>query len=156
MCWVQSQSMVARAYSISKTQCPSTTVIIKPFSGGGVRRTRKLSSTLQRTQLTSPKSPSSAVSLPACHAVTETLLIAFIQRCSPLLSRLTALACDSTWVNSFFIAPFLTIHRSGVLTALVWLVPHESAAVSAPSVYNHTTMHHITSCKATYVRCMRV
>ena len=29
------------------------------------------------------------------------LLIAFIQRYSPLSSRLTALACDSTWVNSF-------------------------------------------------------
>ena len=29
------------------------------------------------------------------------LLIAFIQRYSPLSSRLTALACDSTWVTSF-------------------------------------------------------
>ena len=29
------------------------------------------------------------------------LLIAFIWRYSPLSSRLTALACDSTWVNSF-------------------------------------------------------
>ena len=30
-----------------------------------------------------------------------------------------------------FIARFLNIHRSGVLTALAWLVPHETAAVSA-------------------------
>ena len=30
---------------------------------------------------------------------------------------------------------FLNIHRSGVLTALAWLVPHETAAVSARSVY---------------------
>ena len=30
------------------------------------------------------------------------LLIAFIQRYSPLSSRLTALPCDSTWASSFF------------------------------------------------------
>ena len=30
---------------------------------------------------------------------------------------------------------FLNIHRSGVLTALAWLVPHETAAISARSVY---------------------
>ena len=34
-----------------------------------------------------------------------------------------------------FHSAFLNIHRSGVLTALAWLVPHESAAVSARSVY---------------------
>ena len=41
------------------------------------------------------------------------------------------LACYST---------FLNIHRSGVLTALAWLVPHETAAVSAQVLctpYNH-------------------
>ena len=70
------------------------------------------------------------------------LLIAFIYRYSPLSSRLIALACDSAWVNSFLYSAFLNIHRSGVLTALAWLVPHETAA--------------ITSCKATYVRWMRV
>ena len=47
--------------------------------------------------------------------------------CSPLSGRLTARACDSAWVNSFF--AFLNIHRSGVLSALAWLVPHETAAV---------------------------
>ena len=30
---------------------------------------------------------------------------------------------------------FLNIHRSGVLTALAWLVPHETAAISVHSVY---------------------
>ena len=30
-------------------------------------------------------------------------------------------------------------HRSGILTALVWLMPHETAAISACSVY---TIHH--------------
>ena len=34
-----------------------------------------------------------------------------------------------------FYSAFLNIHRSGVLTALAWLVPHETAAVSARSLY---------------------
>ena len=34
-----------------------------------------------------------------------------------------------------FYSTFLNIHRSGVLTALTWLVPRETAAVSAHSVY---------------------
>ena len=56
-----------------------------------------------------------------------------------------------------FYSAFSNIHRSGVLTALTWLVPHETAAVSVRSVYTIIiTMHHVTSCKATYVRCMRV
>ena len=39
------------------------------------------------------------------------------------------------WIASFFYSAFLNIHRSGVLTTLAWLVPHESAAVLARSVY---------------------
>ena len=63
------------------------------------------------------------------------LLIAFIQRYSPLSSRLTELtAWDSTRVTNFYSA-FLNIHRNGVLSALAWLVPRETAAVSARSVY---------------------
>ena len=62
-------------------------------------------------------------------------LLAFIQRYSPLSSRLTALACESTWVTCLFYSAFFNIHWSGVLTALAWLMPHESAAVSARSVY---------------------
>ena len=34
-----------------------------------------------------------------------------------------------------FYSAFLNIHRSGVLIALAWLVPHETAAISARSVY---------------------
>ena len=34
-----------------------------------------------------------------------------------------------------FYNAFLNIHRSCVLTALAWLVPHETAAISARSVY---------------------
>ena len=35
---------------------------------------------------------------------------------------------DWLFIARFF---FFIIHRSGVLTALAWLVPHETAAVSA-------------------------
>ena len=62
--------------------------------------------------------------------LTPWLMIIYIALFSALLSRLTALACGSTWVTSF-IARFLNIHWSGVLTALAWLVLHETAAVSA-------------------------
>ena len=71
------------------------------------------------------------------------LMIAYIALFSAFLSGLTALACSSTWVTSF-IARFLIIHRSGVLTALAWLVPHEAAAVSAQVLctpYNHAPCH---------------
>ena len=67
-------------------------------------------------------------------------MITYIALFSALLSRLTALACGSAWVNSF-IARFFNIHRSGVLTALAWLVPHETAAVSAQvlcALYNQS------------------
>ena len=74
-------------------------------------------------------------------------MIAYIALFSALLSRLTALACSSTWVTSF-IARFLNIHRSGVLTALAWLVLHETAAVSAQVLctpYNHAPCHFMQS-----------
>ena len=76
------------------------------------------------------------------------LMIACIALFSALLSRLTALTCDSTWVTSFFIARFLNIHRSGVLTTLAWLVPHETAAVSAQVLctpYSHALCHFMQS-----------
>ena len=64
---------------------------------------------------------------------------AFIQDYSPLSSRLTELVYDST--RLVFYNAFLNIHRSGVLTALTWLVPRETAAASARSVYNHAPCH---------------
>ena len=78
------------------------------------------------------------------------LMIAYIALFSALLSRLTALACGSTWVTSF-IALFcfcFEYHRSGVLTALAWLVPNETAAVSAQVLctpYNHAPCHFLQS-----------
>ena len=47
---------------------------------------------------------------------------------------------------AFFYSAFFNIHWSGVLTVLAWLVPHESAAVSARSVYT------IQPCTSSYWR----
>ena len=79
--------------------------------------------------------------------VIDWLMVTYIALFSAFLSRLTALACGSTWVTSF-IAHFFNIHRSGVLTALAWLVPHETAAVSAQVLctpYNHAPCHFMQS-----------
>ena len=49
---------------------------------------------------------------------------------------------------SVFIFLFFNIHRSGVLTALAWLVPLETAAVSAQVLctpYNHAPCHFLQS-----------
>ena len=85
-------------------------------------------------------------------------MITYIALFSALLSRLTVLACDSTWVTSF-IARFLNIHRSGVLTALAWLVPHETAAVSAQVLcapYNHAPCHFMQSHICKVYACLAV
>ena len=74
-------------------------------------------------------------------------MIAYIALFFALLRRLTALTWGSTWVTSF-IAHFFNIHRSDVLTALAWLVPHETAAVSVQILctpYNHAPCHFMQS-----------
>ena len=58
------------------------------------------------------------------------------------------------WLASH--SAFLNLHRSGVLTALAWLVPRETDAVSAQVLctpYNHAPCHFM---KAAYVKSMRV
>ena len=73
-------------------------------------------------------------------------MIAYIALFSTLLSRHTALACGAAWVTSF--SQLLNIHRSGVLTTLAWLVPHETAAVLAQVLctpYNHAPCHFMQS-----------
>ena len=87
------------------------------------------------------------------------LMITYIALFSALLSRLTALAYGSTCVTSFLIARFLNIHRSGVLTALAWLVPHETAAVSAQVLctpYNHAPCHFMQSHIRKVYACLAV
>ena len=91
-------------------------------------------------------------------------MIAYTALFSTLLSRLTALACGSTRVTSFsysafFFFFFLNIHRSGVLTALAWLVPHETAAVSAQVLctpYNHALCHFMQSHIRRVYACLAV
>ena len=90
-------------------------------------------------------------------------MIAYIALFSALLSRLTALACGSTWVTTFYSAFFffffLNIHRSGVLTALAWLVTHETAAVSAQVLctpYNHAPSHFMHSHIRKVYACLAV
>ena len=63
------------------------------------------------------------------------MLVAFIQRYSVLSSRLTALAYVilHEWLALY--SAFYNIHQSGILIALAWLVPHETAAVLAHSVH---------------------
>ena len=71
-------------------------------------------------------------------------MIAYIVLFSAVLSRLTALACGSTWVTSFVAHFFWNIHWSGIPTALAWLVPHETAAISGQVLYtpyNHAPCH---------------
>ena len=85
-------------------------------------------------------------------------MIAYIALFSALLSRLTALACGSAWVNSFIVR-FLNIHQSGVLTALAWLVPHETAAVLAQVLctpYNHAPCHFMQSHLSKVYACLAV
>ena len=87
------------------------------------------------------------------------LMIAYIALFSALLSRLTALACGSTWVTSFVALFFFFFWIS---TEVVYLQCwhgwcHMKLQPSRrKSCVHHTTMHHVTSSKATYVRCMRV
>ena len=57
---------------------------------------------------------------------------------SAILRSLEQTHCAHVWFymsDWLFIVRFLNIHRSGVLTALAWLGPHETAAICASSVY---------------------
>ena len=82
------------------------------------------------------------------------LVIAYITLFSALLSRLTALACGSTWVTSFIVLfvfeypPKWCTYNAGMAGA-TWNCSH----LGTSPVY---TIQPCTMCKATYVRCMRV
>ena len=68
------------------------------------------------------------------------------------------LACDFTWVTAFYRAS-LNIHQSGVLTVLAWLVPHETAAISAQVLctpYNHAPCHFMQSHIRKVYACLAV
>ena len=80
------------------------------------------------------------------------MMVAFIQRYSPLPSRLTVLACDSTWVTSFLLRIFEYLPKWYIYSAGVAGATWNCSRLDAFCVH-HTTMHHVTSCKATYVKC---
>ena len=101
--------------------------------------------------------------LPDWCLVFDWLMIAYIALFSALFSRPTALACGSTWVTSF-IARFLFIlflifTEVVYFTALAWLVPHETAAVSAQVLctpYNHAPCHFMQSRIRKVYACLAV
>ena len=58
-----------------------------------------------------------------------------------------------------FYSAFFNIHRSGVLTALTWLVPYETAAVSAQVLctsYKHVPCHFMQSHIRKVYACLAV
>ena len=80
-------------------------------------------------------------------------MIAYIPLFSALLSRLTALACDSTRVTSFYLARFFLISTEVVYLQRWHGWCHMKLQPSRRKFcVHHTTMLHLTSCKATYVR----
>ena len=89
-------------------------------------------------------------------------MIAYIALFSALLSRLTVLACGSTGVTSFIarfvVVCFLISTEVVYFTALAWLVPHETAAISvqvlctpynnAPGHFMQSHIHKVYECLA--------
>ena len=77
------------------------------------------------------------------------------------------LRCWEDWLRSHvilhewtaFYSAFLNIHRNGVFTALAWLVPHETAAISAQVLctpYNHAPCHFMQSHIRKVYACLTV
>ena len=92
-----------------------------------------------------------------CIVLQLLMMIAFVQRYSPLSSSLTAFACDSQYMSDqLFIARFLISTK--VVQLQRWHGWCHMTLLPSRRKFcvHHTTMHHVTSCKATYVRCMRV
>ena len=81
---------------------------------------------------------------------------------SAILRSLEQTHCARMWFymsDLLFIARFLNIHRSGVLTALAWLVPHETAAVSVQVLctpYSHAPCHFMQSHMWEVYACLAV
>ena len=81
---------------------------------------------------------------------------------SAILRSLEQTHCARLWFymsDKLFMARFLNIHRSGVLTALAWLVPHETAAISAQALctpYNHAQCHFMQSHIRKVYACLAV
>ena len=90
---------------------------------------------------------------------TDWLIIAYIGLFSALLSRLTALACGSTWVTSFLQSSFCFCFQHPPKWLLKWWHGwcHMKLQLSrCKFCVHHTTILHVTSCKATQVGSMCV
>ena len=80
-----------------------------------------------------------SVQPPVCNRMHQYWLIDWLiddHLYSAILRCLEQTHCARLWFymsDKLFIARFLNIHRSGVLTALAWLVPHETAANARPT-----------------------
>ena len=89
--------------------------------------------------------------------IDDWLMITYIALFSALLTH-----CACLWFymsDKLFIARSMNIHRSGVLTALAWLVPHETAAISAQVLctpYNHAPCHFMQSHIRKVYACLAV
>ena len=81
--------------------------------------------------------------------------------CSLLYSAILRSRADSLRSHAIlhkriaFCSAFLTIHRSGVLTALAWLAPHETAAILA-CPRDHVGTQLVTSCVCVFCMCLIV
>ena len=81
---------------------------------------------------------------------------------SAILRSLEQTHCARLWFymsNRLFIARFLNTQRSGVLTSLASLVPHETAAISAQVLctpYNHAPCHLMQSHIRKVYACLAV
>ena len=71
-------------------------------------------------------------------------------------TRLWFYMSDTLFIARFFCFVFLNIHRSGVLKHWHGWCHMKLQPSRRKFCVHHTTMHHVTSCKATYVRCMHV
>ena len=76
-------------------------------------------------------------------------------------ARLWFYTSDKLFIARFYVFFFflVNIHRSGVLTALAWLVPHETAAISAQVLctpYNHAPCHFMQSHIRKVYACLAV
>ena len=75
------------------------------------------------------------------------MMITFIQRHSPLSSRLTVLACDPTWVNSFLLRVFEYPPRwctySAGMAGATWNCCRPGKVLCTP--YNHAPCHFMQS-----------
>ena len=71
-------------------------------------------------------------------------------------ARLWFYMSDTLFKARFVCCCFLNIHRSGVLKCWHGWCHIKLQPSRRKFCVHHTTMHHVTSCKATYVRCMRV